>query len=282
MQKLFNKILVPVDFSASAADATDKAFEIAKKYDCSIHFLNVVIISPFAAIPVAGPAAFMPSDFPGYTAGRKQKLEELCSRIISLSENKIHAGYNIICGTWNQGIIDFVNDNEIDLVLIGQKVSMLRKRSMILNPDLIAEKTNIPVITVPSNRRLTRLYSIVIPITDFLPVRKLMYGVYMALNFEATIKLLGIANESTKDKVQYYLFKAKKLILDNCEVRVECETVISENVADAVNHFAIHESADLVIVNPGTQTRMPGLLSSLFGNILQKYTVPPVLTVSPV
>lgn len=281
MQKLFNKILVPVDFSGKSKDAVEKAYAIAKKYDCCIHLLSVMTVSPFAVVPAAGAAAFMPHNIPGNNEGAKLKLEQLCRHIDFLSDDTMHVQYSLIYGTWNQAIIDFVTENNIDLVLIGQNATFLQKRKMVLNPDLIAEKTNVPVITVPSNRRITRLYSIAIPITDFLPVRKLMYGVYMALNFEATIKLLGVANTKTKDKVQYYLLKAEKLIRDNCDVRVEKETIVSENIAHAVNHFATHESADLIIVNPGIQTKMRGLLPSLFGNILQKYSAPPVLTISP-
>jgi hypothetical protein len=79
----------------------------------------------------------------------------------------------------------------------------------------------------------------------------------------------------------YYMMKAYKLISDNCSLKVEFETTQSSNVAEAVNRYAQNISADLVIVNPGTQTKMPGVLSSLLGNIIQRYSSPPVLTVSP-
>lgn len=281
MQKLFNKILVPVDFSPATKGTVEKAYAIAEKYDCSIHFLNVITLSPFAVMPVAGATSFIPNYIQDEKA-LQLKLAELCNHIDFLSGDNMHVDFSLIYGTWNQAIIDFVNENRIDLVLIGQKVSLLKKRRMILDPDQIAEKTNIPVITIPSDRRLVKLYSIVIPITDFLPVRKLMYGVYMAMSLGATIKLLGVENAKTSKKVQYYLLKSENLIRSNCSVRVEREIIVSKNIADAVNHFASHKSADLVIVNPGTQTRMSGILSSFLGNILQKYAAPPVLTVNPV
>jgi len=169
--------------------------------------------------------------------------------------------------------------------LIGQQGRSFRKKRMILDANRIAEKTNIPVITIPENRRLTGLTSIVIPITDFLPVKKLMYGVYIAQRFNATIRLLGI--EDSKDgnqakKVQHYLKKSFQLIRDNCPVPVKMASVSGHNVADTVNDYAFKNAADLIIVNPGKQTRMPGLFSSLFGNFLQKFSAPPVLTVNPV
>jgi len=281
MQKLFNKILIPVDISNKSKDILDKAIAFAAKYHCRIQLLHVVSVSPFAAIAGDGHLT-LPYDPIDNMQELEFQLEKLCRYIDFSSGDIIDVEYSIINGTWNQGIIDFVNANNIDLVLIGEKSNFLKKRKMVVNPDLIAEKTNIPVITIPSNRRLTRLYSIVIPITDFLPVRKLMYGVYIAVNLDTTIKLLGIENMKTKDKVHYYLEKAHQLIKENCNIRIEKEIVVSQNIAEAVKQFALHECADLIIVNPGTQTKMPGFFSSLLGNIIQKYAAPPVLTINRV
>ena len=282
MQKLFNKILVPIDFSAKSKSALEKAMGIAMEYNCSIYLLHVVTSSPFTAVVMAGGNMTAPFIMIDNKKELEFHLEKLCKHIHSQTDYLIKAEYTIINGTWNEAIIDFVHDNQIDLVLIGQKGRAFRKRKMLLNPDLIAEKANIPVITIPSNKRLTRLYSIVIPITDFLPVRKLLYGIYMAFNYDTTIKLLGVENTKTREQVQYYLAKAHQLIRDNCNVKVEMETIVSQNVAEAVNQFAMLQSADLIILNPGAQTKMPGFLSSLLGNIIQKYSAPPVLTVNPV
>ena len=282
MQKLFNKILVPVDFSSKSKPAVEKAIAIAVQYNCSIHLLHVVTIAPFSAVAMAGGHMAVPFDLIDNKQELEFQLEKLCKHIHFESDNSIKAEYTLLNGTWNDAVIDFVHKNKIDLVLIGQKGRVFRKRNMLLNPDLIAERADVPVITIPSNRRLTRLYSIVIPITDFLPVRKLLYGIYIAFNYNTTIKLLGIENSKTREKVQYYLAKASQLIRDNCNIKVEMETIVSENVAEAVNQFAILRAADLLILNPGAQTKMPGLLSSFLGNIIQKYSAPPVLTVNRV
>lgn len=282
MQKLFNKILVPVDFSARSRQAIEKACDIAKQYQCSIHVLHVVPISPFAAIAMTeGPMA-IPYSFIENKKGIEAELKKLVSKITMLTDNSVKADYHILQGTWDEAIIDYATSYNFDLVLVGQKENLLNKRKMFINPDKIAAKADIPVITVPSNRRLTRLFTILIPITEFLPVRKLMYGIYIASGYNTTLKLLGVENEKTREKVRYYLNKAYQLIKDNSGIRVELETVQSNNVAEAVNQFAKLKSADLVIVNPQTQTKMPGFFSSFFGNILQKYSSPPILTINPV
>ncbi len=281
MQKLFNKILVPVDFSPQSAIAIQKAVDMATWYECSIHLLHVVSISPLSTLALAE------STFPFSYANidnRKElefELDKLCSNIKFKTLNSVKAEYSIVRGTWNEVIIDITNEYKYDVILIGQKTRVIGKRKMLLDPDKIAEQTNVPVITAPSNRRLIRLYSIVIPITDFLPVRKLMYGVYIATEYNATVKLLGIKNNTTSKKVYYYLAKSCSIINENCTVKVETELIDGENIADAVNQFALQKSADLIILNPGSQTKMPGWFSSLWGNIIQKYAAPPVLTVSP-
>ncbi len=282
MQKLFNRILVPVDFSAKSKMAVEKACDLAKHYDCSIHLLHVVPISPFAAIAMTeGPMAIPFANIENKDEIEKE-FKKLLYTIKLLNGDAVKVDHRILQGTWDEAIIDFAKHHDYDLVLVGQKESLLQKRKMIINPDKIAAKANIPVITVPSNKRLIKLYSIVIPITDFLPVRKLMYGVYIANGFDTTIKLLGIENEKSHDKVQHYLQKAARLIKDNSPIKVITQTIKSHNVAEAVNHFTRHQSTDLIIINPQTQTKMPGFFSSLFGNIIQKYSAPPILTVNPV
>ncbi|MFN8305774.1 MAG: universal stress protein [Ferruginibacter sp.] len=282
MQKLFNKILVPIDFSARSKKAIDKAVDIACEHKCSICLLHVAPITPFSALAMADGHLAVPFNVLDNKKELEFRLDKLRNYISLHSENRVESTFRIIQGGWNEVIIDFAEENNIDLILIGQDDYFQHKRKMMLNPDTIALKTNIPVITVPANRRLTRLFSIVIPITDFLPTRKLMYGVYIASSYDTVVKLLGIENEKTHSKMEYYLHRAVRLIRDNSDVKVDTEVIYCENVAEAVDRFTRKQHADLLILNPNTQTKMPGIFSSIMGNIIQKYSSPPVLTVTPV
>lgn len=282
MQKLFNNILVPVDFSDSSLKLVQKASDIAYQYNCNIHLLHVVTPSVFSFLPFGD--SYMYVNVPGVVIDNRKELEaemeKYCSVINDRRREENVPAYTILKGTWNDAILNIIEEQQIDLVLIGQQ-PVISKRKVKINPDKIAFKKNIPVITIPLNRNITPLRSILIPVTDFLPVRKLIYGIYMASVYEATLKLVGIENKNTKNSVGHFLKKAYGLIKDNCDVPVSLVKVKSENIAGAVNEFASRTSADLVIVNPGTQTRMPGFLSTLWGNILQRYSPLPVLTVSP-
>jgi nucleotide-binding universal stress UspA family protein len=285
MQKLFNNILVPVDFSRFSKKAFERAIETANAFKCNIHLLHISNISPLAAVAVAEGHVHVPNAEVHNNKELEFQLEKLKNEYKRLLEDENSVHTYLSKGLWNETIIDFILNHKMDLVLIGQPGRSLRNRKMSLDANRIAEKTNIPVITIPENRRLTGLRSIVIPITDFLPVKKLMYGVYIAQHFNTTIRLLGVEDsrdEQQAKKVQHYLKKSFQLIKDNCSVLVKMTSTSSHNVADAVNNYAFKNSADLIIVNPGKQTRMPGFFSSLFGNFLQKFSAPPVLTVNPV
>lgn len=282
MQKLFNKILVPVDFSVESVFAIVKAAALAMQYKCSLTLVHVITPTPQSDLRYTG-YHFFATDRTDLTSGKiREKLEGLVETLRSDNNEKIQIDIVVVVGFWNDTVLEFIRNNQVDLVLLGQKKLLYRKRKMILNPDFISSKTNIPVITVPVNRNMTGLHSIVIPVTDFLPVRKLIYGVYIASKDRCVIQLLGIKNKRTEKRINYYLKRAYQLIRDHCDLTVELEMVSNNNVAEAVSQYAKDNRAGLVILNPGSQTRMPGFFSRLWGNILQKQAAPPVLTVNPI
>jgi len=280
MQKLFNKILVPVNFTAGPEVILEKAAAIAMQYDCSIHLLHVVPYSVAFLPAMETSGERMPNDIIANKNQLQLQMESLCSSIINVPKNSLQTSYSIVEGTWDEVIIDIVNEQQYDLVLIGQRTRLIQRRKLRINPDIIAQRTNIPVITLPVNRRITDLCAIVIPVTDFLPIKKLMYGIYLSHQCNSTIKLLGIENKITTTNLQYYLIKAYYLVKDNCNVPVELKIVEGSNVEEAVNEFANLNAADLIIMNPATETKMRVFLFKLLHRAIQKYSALPVLTIN--
>jgi nucleotide-binding universal stress UspA family protein len=280
MQKLFNNILVPVDFSKDSKATFEKAIELANKYECNIHLLHVITISPSNAVSLAKGSEFVLHSFINKQEGLTLRLNTFKDKYIYQLNNERSIHTHLQGGSWDESIINFVLQNKIDLVMIGQG---LNKGKVVLNVNKIAEEINIPVITVPSNRSLVKLISVVIPVTDFLPVKKLMYGVYVAQNDNATVRLLGVEDQSDQEqsrKVHHYLQKSFQLIRDNCKVPVEIATTSGRNITEAINQYAYKNPTDLIIVNPGKQNALPGSFMSFLGKIFQKISAPPVLTIS--
>lgn len=281
MQKLFNKILVPVDFSPQSDMAVEKAVQMAGQYHCSIHLLHAITIEPFSAMAAAGPYLITGGEGVDNYGETGFRLKKICACITVRTAGLVKTSCHVLLGSWTQAVIDLVNETGADLVLTGQKNGLFVKGRTILNPDAVAEKTNVPVITIPPEGGMPELSSILIPVTNFLPVRKLMYGVYFATHYDAVIRLLAIGGNTSPAVTQHYLQRSYQLIRDNCTLRTELEIAAQGNIAGAISGCTKAKPASLVIVNPRTQTRMPGLLTTLTGNILQKHSAQPVLTVTP-
>jgi len=283
MQKLFNDILVPVDFSKDSQRTFEKVIDMANEYDCNIHLLHVVSISPIDEIALSKGNEFALISL----INKQEKLEYELEDLRTKYKDHLHKDKIIYThlqkGSWDECIINFVLQNKIDVIVAGLQTIGWGKKRTFLNANKIAERVNIPVITIPEDKRLTKLISVVIPVTDFLPVKKLMYGVYVAQNDNATIKLLGVENENDSEqsrKVHHYLQKSFQLIRDNCSVPVEIATTSGHNIAEAINQYAYKNPMDLIIVNPDKKNRISGSFVSFLANIIQRISVPPVLTIN--
>jgi hypothetical protein len=273
--------LVPIDFSRGSRRIAENALALAQHYHCSIHLLHVNTISPFSAIALAEGHTLIPFTLIDNKEESSHQLKKLSNHIQSLSNNMIEIQYSTMAGQWNQSIISYVNLHQIDLVLHSEMPRKSFFQDMGWEPDLIATQTGVPVISIPSRQQEYKMHSMVIPLTDFLPVRKLMYGIYIATKFNTTIKLLGIKNRKTKDKVELYLKKSADLIQTSSQVKVEQELVESEQIAHSINYFSIKQSADLIIVNPHTQTKRSGFFSSFYRRHIYPNHQPTMLTINP-
>lgn len=273
--------MVTVDFSNRSKRAAVKSLLLAEEFRSAVTFIHITDTMPLKTAPAAKRLFSQNYVTPGNLKEIDTRLGKIIRVAVAKTGAKTDVSTVVLSGTWHDRLIDYVNNHVIDLVIISQRGSFSLKSASKFNPDKIAAATNVPVITIPSNRQITRLRSILIPVTDFLPVRKIMYGIYMASANNATLKLLGVENGGNTEKSEYYLYKTYKLIRDNCAVNIELGTIKGNNVAEAVNEYALRSTADLIIVNPGTQTRMAGFFSAFFNNILQKNAAFPVMTISP-
>ncbi len=280
MQKLFNHILVPVDFSAATPMVADRAADMAVEFGCSVLLLHVAALSPFVA--AALPDGPLPIPYAVLEEMRQleQRMQELERRIRERAGKGIAVMGAVRQGHWLEQIRSMAVLHRVDLVLMGHAGGLFRKKKFPVNPDTVTRFCRIPVITVSASRMPLRVAAVVVPVTDFLPVRKLIYAVYIASKSNGSIRLLGIDNRVTRGKVQHYLSRAYELIAEHSALQVQVDMVAGENVASAVQQFTTRHPADLVILNPGTQTLLPGFFAALWGKVIHQAATPPVLTVT--
>ena len=278
MNKLFNNILVSVDFSKESEEAIKEAVEIANSFQCNIHLLHVAGVSLFSR--------------------SKKKLGHAANdTLVDSNEAKLYALHNkytyqldaglvmqasLRHGELETSIVEFTVRNQIDLIVIGKaKFLSLLHIVQPLNITRLSKKVNCPVLTIQPKTRRKSWNNIVLPVTADLPIRKIMFASYLAKKFNSRIHLI-----SMKGRVQgepdatVYMYKAYQLLRDNTNLRIECHTVQGENLADSVLRYAQKVDAGLIVVNPGKEAFLSGFLNRFFAAFFFNNKGIPVMTVS--
>lgn len=280
MHKLFNNILIPFNFSAASERTVEKAIALANTFQCNIHLLYTDS-SLFPKQAIKKLFGLNSSSLKSGNTKRANKLKILAQKYQDQLSDGLKVFSSFEKGNRNDIAVNYILHHKIDVVLATVFTRKMKRNKLRLDVNRIAGKTAAAVITVPEERRISHLYSIVIPVTDFIPLRKLMYGIYLARFYKTTIHLLGITHKQDQDysqRVGKYLHRSYQLIRDNCDVPIEMTRRDGYNVAEAVKDYTIDNDTDLVIVNPGRQSRFKRFSLDRITGILQNI-YPPVLTI---
>jgi nucleotide-binding universal stress UspA family protein len=249
MPAAVDNILIPVDFSLNTTIAVKKAVELAGSDETIIHLLHVI-----------RPGKKTSTQFRQWAAERD--LHEWKYRIRQ-SGPHIHIRAHVLRGTSvQQTIIDCIGAVNPNLIIIGKQNK--RPRWLLsggVSPDVVAKRTNCPVLTVKPGSVDNRPRLIVLPIRDFLPERKLEWAVLLARRFKAQVHLLAVGDEAgPRDGMLSQTFlKAYHHLREKLHHPVEYSADTRHNPAKAALSYAELVMADMILVNPQTESGIGGL-----------------------
>jgi hypothetical protein len=125
---------------------------------------------------------------------------------------------------------------------------------------MVAKKSNCPVLTVKPGSIDSRTRVIVLPIRNFLPERKLEWAVLLAKKYKAQVHLLAIGdNTGPKDgPLSLAFLKAYHHLREKLHHPIEYSTAIRPNPAKAALSYAELIMADIIVVNPETESGISG------------------------
>jgi nucleotide-binding universal stress UspA family protein len=248
MAATFDKILIPVDFSLNTEIAVKKAVELVGSDETVIHLLHVV-----------HPAKKTKNQFRIWVAERD--LNQL-KYTIQESGPHIKVRIHILLGhSIGQTIIECACMVDPNLIIIGKQNNHRRwLLSGSISPDIVAKRTNCPVLTVKPGSMDNRTRVIVLPIRDFLPERKLEWAVLLAKRFKAQVHLLAVGEEAgPKDGLLSQTFlKAYHHLREKLHHPVEYSADTRHNPAKAALSYAKLIMADMILVNPQTESGVSG------------------------
>lgn len=263
MAVVFNTFLIPVDFSGNTDIAVKKAAELAGRDGAELHLLHVVREGANVEAALGRLEAMVGNRYP-----------ELRVRTHVLAGRSVQ-----------RTIIECADLLRPDLIVIGKSEPPRRwfQWSGVL-PDVIARRSNCPVLTVKPGSAESKTRVILIPIRNFLPERKLEWAVLLAKRYRAQVHLLAIQDrQEQKDWVLPQVFlKAYHQLRENLHHPIEYSATGKQSAAKAALSCAELIMADMIVVNPETESGVSGFVGYRhISDLLKKDSKIQVLDIQP-
>jgi len=154
------KILVPCDFSEQAVNAFRFAIDVAEQSNGEVHMINVV------EIPVVHDSVLMP--VMTYEEVLFKELRDKAEKQFKKLKDKYSANKkvvsHVIFGPVYNMLLDYIDENSIDLVIMGTKgASGVREILIGSNAEKIVRKSPVPVIAIKKYIKSATIKNIVFP-----------------------------------------------------------------------------------------------------------------------
>lgn len=262
MHKMFNRILVPVNFNSNWL--LDKAIQLANLLDCDLMLVHV-----------------QPPSL--HTTGRERESE--MDQLVQQYKTRLNEGLfltsSIHTGYWQSVLKDVIIAERIDLMIIPRghrKINNTVIRR--ININKLSLQTNCPIMTVTRNFNAGKLQNIVVPVYDLFPVKKLTIATYLTLETSGCIYLMGKSESAPQKNGSNFLSRAYQLLTDFGRVKIRCSFEDSDDTASSALAYARNIKAHLIVVSPGKESRLNGWWNKLRGKYLSRESDIPVLTVA--
>jgi nucleotide-binding universal stress UspA family protein len=260
ISKHINNILIPVDFSESTGICLARALQFCREKTgvITLHLFHVQRIT-FASLPVA-----IFNFVSGYTREqvntdlkKSAARLEVLKNVMEKTASNVQVECSVIFGEAVQdAIIKKARLLSPDLIIIGKKhhytIFPFRHRVV---PNKLASGTNIPVLTVRSGMTNKEIKTVVIPVSGRFPSNKLKVLEAINSSSKPHIRLVIFQNDTGEESKQC-LLQTFRIIKNQLSNPVNYEVLEGKNRAKALLKYCRQVEADILIVNPGVETKV--------------------------
>ena len=262
---IFRNILVPVDFSVNTEIAVKKAIDMLDAENAVLNLLHVIRrFSGYKKIMRLVYNGIM-SNESELLRTEKYKMHQLRRQITEKLPVNGRLETSIIKGSVEQCIVLHAKALKCELIILGKQN---RQKSFPftnqVSPNRIARMSNCAVLVAKSVSMRDKLRSIVVPVGDTVPKRKIEIIVALSDKFHTKVHLVtlktsqGIMSENSSQALiqTYRILKGLKNTIS-----LEHKVIEGKNLANASLHYADYILADMLLVSPESET----LISTLTG-----------------
>ncbi len=259
MASRFTTILVPVDFTINTEVAIVKALELCEGKAAAIHLYYVQkIIYPSVA-------HFFQYRLAGYSIGEMIAQKELAARELLKWQHYIHAARpDVESFSWvgygqpvQEAIAEKARKLQANLVIIGKNShhSWFPFLNTVV-PSKLAASTGIPVLTVKPGALNNSIRTIVVPVGNRFPKRKLEVLEALRRKSRFHIRLVTFADNNTGAFYKEAFLDTYRMIKNNLTGEVDYEVLNGTNKARSLLRYCNKVGADILLVHPESETRI--------------------------
>lgn len=256
------KILVPCDFSETAQEAFKYAIQLADEDKREIHVLHVIDMTFLGGSPTLSHAyTFNVQFMHELEREAREKFQKMWATFAPIT---LAARFRHKIGTFTNEVRNYVDDNNIDLIIMGTTGTGGSKWGS--NVEKIVRTSDVPVLAI-RKAPARPIQNIVVPMAmvegDVVFVEKLKELQRM---LSANLHFLYINTPTffTKDSTMHKRLQEfiERYQLVACNTHFRSDTTVQEGIA----HFIHEKSYDMIAM--GTH-RWKGLAHFMFGSVTE-------------
>jgi len=275
----FEQILVPIDFTINTNVAIDKALSLAESPNPILHLLHVQ--SSTRKTPIGY------NFFSLFNNVQNVNKDENIIKTMQSLKIAIHQKRPDVAV-----MMHIVNDIPVEEAIIrtGREIMpdiiILAKKSHhyllpFLNtvvPTRLAQQTQIPILTSKPGSINQTIKTIVVPIGNKFPQKKIDIINALRRRSRIHIRLLTFRDDENSNQVSGILIHVYRLLRHGALSDIQCETISGKNKAKAILDYCEKVEADLLIVTPEAETKI-GWLNKHISDVMPAASKTQVLAI---
>jgi nucleotide-binding universal stress UspA family protein len=284
MKKKFNihHILIPYDFSETAAIAVEHAIFMAKLHKAKITLLNVISTQSFLS-GLSSSFGKAKTDYETNVESElKQKLDKLAQDIHQKDGNEVVV--LIKKGKIYKEIINTAEEIACDIIIMGTHGSGGHQEKLSgTNTLKTVISSPCPVISVQTHATRVGFKNIVVPVDNTLVSRqKVRYAVEVARHYNSVLHFIGVMTAKKEEAQRMFEVKVKQAMYWAEDHGAQCtmKIVKGEQIAKETLQYEEEIKADLAIV----MTEQEGSIGMFGGSDIQQMinnSKIPVMSIRP-
>jgi len=271
-------ILVPTDFSKESYNAAEYAVQLAKATKAKIVLLHVYYL------PIPPPDVYISAvSYSDLQEENMTKLKRMADFEIGLNKNgtELDIQCEAVTGPITEAIIETAEKYNAGLIVMGtQGASGIGKYILGSNTANVIAKSVFPVLAIPKNAKFLgfKRFGFATNFQELKDNSSLDPMLEIALLFDSKILIVSIWKEENQIPTTTQASEALKIEKILKEVPHSFHSVISDNVADAIDEFTNTHSVDLLAMMPQKHSFLQLIFNKSITRSLVFHTQIPILT----